>query len=64
MSGRARSLRPTDLPALMTLDGRVFRNEAVTWDRLCRAHQPPSVVESAIEGIFSFALGRHTWVSV
>lgn len=64
MSGSTRGVRPTDLPALVSFDGRVFRNEAVTWDRLSRAHEPPSVVESALEGMLSFATGRHTWISV
>lgn len=64
MTGGSRTMRPTDVLALVSFDGRVFRNEAVTWDRLCRAHEPPSGIESALEGMFSFATGRHTWVSV
>lgn len=64
MSGSARGVRPTDLLALVSFDGQVFRNEAATWDRLCRAHKPPSVMESALEGMLSFATGRHTWISV
>ncbi len=64
MRGAPRGVRPTDLLALVSFDGRVFRNEAVTWDRLSRAHEPPSVVESALESMLSFATGRHTWISV
>ncbi len=64
MSGSTRGVRPTDLLALVSFDGRVFRNEAVTWDRLCRAHEPPNAVESGLEGMLSFATGRHTWISV
>lgn len=64
MSGSARGVRPTDLLALVSFDGRVFRDEAITWDRLCRAHEPPSAFESALEGMLSFATGRHTWISV
>ncbi len=64
MSGSARGVRPTDLLALVSFDGRVFRDEAITWDRLCRAHEPHSAFESALEGMLSFATGRHTWISV
>ncbi|MSQ61250.1 MAG: hypothetical protein EXR43_01535 [Dehalococcoidia bacterium] len=60
----ARGTRPTDLLALVSFDGRVFRNEAVTWDRLSRAHQPPRAIESALDGVLSFATGKHSWISV
>ena len=42
----------------------VFRNEAVTWDRLSRAHQPPRAMESALEGVLSFATGKRSRISV
>lgn len=59
-----RSLRPTDLVALVSLDGRVYPNEARTWDRLGRRPEGLSRLESALEPWFSFATGRHTWISV
>ena len=60
----ARSVRPTDLVALVALDGRVYANEARTWDRLGHKQEGPRLLESALEPWFSFATGRHTWISV
>src|SRR5437763_1662541 len=60
----ARPVRPTDLVALVSFDGRVYPNEAHTWDRLGRATESPRLLESAIEQWFSFATGRHTWISI
>jgi hypothetical protein len=54
---------PTDLVALVSFDGRVHPNEAKPLEHLGldeRAHP----LESTIEQWFSFATGRHTWVSV
>ena len=62
MSSARRPL-PTDLVALVSFDGRVHPNEAKPLDRLGldeRAHP----LESTLEQWFSFATGRHTWVSV
>jgi hypothetical protein len=62
MSSPRRPL-PTDLVALVSFDGRVHPNEAKPLDRLGldeRAHP----LESTIEQWFSFATGKHTWVSV
>src|SRR6266545_3603755 len=62
MSGPRRPL-PTDLVALVSFDGRVHPNEAKPLERLGlddRAHP----LESTIEQWFSFATGKHTWVSV
>jgi len=62
MSSPRRPL-PTDLVALVSFDGRVHPNEAKPLDRLGldeRAH----ALESTIEQWFSFATGKHTWVSV
>ena len=59
----ARKPLPTDLVALVTFDGRVHPNEAKPLERLGlddRAHP----LETAIEQWFSFATGKHTWVSV
>lgn len=59
----ARYPLPTDLVALVSFDGRVYPNEAKPWDRLGldeRAHP----LETALEQWFSFATGKHTWVSV
>lgn len=59
-----RSVRPTDLVALVSLDGRVYLNEARTWDRLGRRPEGPRLLDSGIAPWFSFASGRHTWISV
>src|SRR5881296_870473 len=62
MSSPRRPL-PTDLVALVSFDVRVHSNEAKPLDRLGlddRAHP----LESTIEQWFSFATGKHTWVSV
>ena len=60
----ARTVRPTDLVALVSFDGRVYPNEAKTRDRLGRDESSPRPLESALEQWFSFATGRHTWISV
>lgn len=60
----ARSVRPTDLVALVSFDGRVYPNEAHTWDRLGRRAEAPRLLENAFEQLFSFATGRHTWISI
>lgn len=59
-----RSLRPTDLVALVSLDGRVYPNEARTWDHLGRQPEGPSLLDSALPPWFSFATGRHTWIHI
>ena len=61
---RARYPLPTDLVALMTHDGRVFPNEAKTWDRMGSSDGGPHPLGTALEQWFSFATGKHTWVSV
>jgi hypothetical protein len=60
----ARTVRPTDLVALVSFDGRVYPNEAQTWDRLGRQAEAPRLLENAFEQLFSFATGRHTWISI
>ena len=60
---RVRSVLPTDLVALASHGGRVRPNEAVTRDRI-GTHAAPRPLETAIEQWFSFARGRHTWISV
>jgi hypothetical protein len=59
-----RTVRPTDVVALVSFDGNVYPNEARTWDRLGSEPESPSVLGSAVEQWFSFATGRHTWVSI
>lgn len=59
-----RSVRPTDLVALVSLDGRVYLNEARTWGSLGRRPEGPRLLDSGIAPWFSFASGRHTWISV
>jgi hypothetical protein len=63
MSSTARTVLPTDLVALVSYDGRVYANEAVTLDRI-GTHDSPHPLEAAFEQWFSFATGRHTWISV
>jgi hypothetical protein len=58
-----RTVRPTDLVALVASGGRVYPNEAVTRDRVGTAGSPHPL-ETALEQWFSFATGRHTWISV
>ncbi len=60
---RARTVRPTDLVALVAYDGRVYPNEAMTRDRI-GTEASPHPLEAALEQWFSFATGRHTWISV
>jgi hypothetical protein len=59
-----RSVRPTDLVALVSLDGRVYPNEARTWESLGRRPNGPRLLDSALRPWFSFATGRHTWISL
>ncbi len=59
----ARTVLPTDLVALVSYDGRVYANEAMTLDRI-GTHASPHPLEAAFEQWFSFATGRHTWISV
>jgi hypothetical protein len=59
----ARTVRPTDLVALVAYDGRVYPNEAVTRDR-AGSGGSRHPLERALEQWFSFATGRHTWISV
>ena len=57
------TVRPTDLAALVGYDGRVYPNEAITRDRM-GTEAAPHLLETALEQWFSFATGRHTWISV
>ena len=59
----ARTVLPTDLVALVSYDGRVYANEAMTLDRI-GTQDSPHPLEAAFEQWFSFATGRHTWISV
>ncbi len=61
---RARHPLPTDLVALITHDGRVYPNEAKTWDRMGADDSGPHPLGTALEQWLSFATGKHTWVSV
>ena len=60
----ARAVRPTDLVALVSFDGRVFPNEAKTRERIGRTDSAPHPLERALEQWFSFATGCHTWISI
>ena len=59
----AHSVRPTDLVALVGSGGRIFPNEAVTRDRI-GTEMSARPLGNALEQWFSFARGRHTWISV
>lgn len=59
----ARRPLPTDLVALVTFDGRVYPNEAKPLEQL-GLDEPTRPLETALEQWFSFATGKHTWVSV
>jgi hypothetical protein len=63
LSPRARTVLPTDLVALVSYDGKVYANEAMTRDRI-GTQDSPHPLETAFEQWFSFATGRHTCVSV
>jgi len=62
MSSARRPL-PTDIVALVSFDGRVYPNEAHPLERL-GLEQKARPLENALEQWFSFATGKHTWVSV
>jgi len=55
---------PTDIVALISFDGRIYPNEAKPLDRLGLGNDKPHALETALEQWFSFATGKHTWVSV
>jgi hypothetical protein len=59
----ARHPLPTDIVALVSFDGHVYPNEAHPFDRL-GLDQKARPLERALEQWFSFATGKHTWVSV
>jgi hypothetical protein len=61
---RPRAVRPTDLVALVSFDGRVFPNEAKTRERIGKTDAAPRPLERALEQWFSFATGCHTWINV
>ena len=63
MTSTARTVLPTDLVALVSWDGRVYSNEAMTRDRV-GTQASPHPLEAALDQWFSFATGRHTWISV
>jgi len=62
MSSARRPL-PTDLVALVSFDGKVYPNEAKPLEQLGLDHRAHAL-ETALEQWFSFATGKHTWVSV
>lgn len=63
MAPSARTVLPTDLVALVSYDGRVYSNEAMTRDRI-GTNDSPHPLGTAIDQWFSFNTGRHTSISV
>jgi hypothetical protein len=61
---RPRAVRPTDLVALVSFDGRVYPNEAKTRSRIGSGDSAPHPLGRALEQWFSFATGCHTWISI
>lgn len=59
-----RAVRPTDLVALVSFDDRTCPNEARGCEQIGKREVASRPVENAVEQWFSFATGRHTWVSV
>ena len=64
MDKTIRSVRPTDLVALVSFDGKAFPNEARSRDRLGLEQSGPLPVSTFLEQWFSFGRDRHTWISV
>ena len=58
-----RTVLPTDLLALVSYDGRVFPNEAKPRERIGAEAPKTFPIETAFEQWFSFATGRHAWIS-
>lgn len=59
-----RPVRPTDLVALVSFEGRVYPNEARTWDRLGTDEDGSRVLSAAVDQWFSFATRHRTWISI
>ncbi|HZP25847.1 MAG TPA: hypothetical protein VFB90_02250 [Dehalococcoidia bacterium] len=60
----ARTVLPIDIVALVASGGRVYPNEARPWERLGSPQTAPHPLETALEQWFSFATGKHAWISV
>lgn len=60
----ARTILPIDIVALVSYDGRVYPNVARPWERLGSNRSAPHPLETALEQWFSFATGKHAWISV
>ncbi len=59
---RAHTPRPSDLVALVTFDGEVYENQAVTRERLARPSSAPHPFNAAIEQWLGGR--RRTWIDV
>ncbi len=59
-----RSLRPIDLVALVTLDGRVYPNEARPFERIGLPPATPNPLEHALEWALPFASNRRSWMAL
>ncbi len=58
---RPHAPRPSDLVALVSFDGKVYENLAVTRDRLTRPAAAPHALTAAIS---QWLTRRHTWIDV
>ncbi|MFN8584135.1 MAG: hypothetical protein U0446_02250 [Dehalococcoidia bacterium] len=54
--------RPTDLVALISFDGEVFENQAVTREALGKPSSPPHALAATIQRWLG--RGRHVWIDV
>ena len=59
----ARALLPTDLLALVSYNGRTYRNEAWTRERV-GADESPNTLGLVLDQFLAFARGRSAWISV
>lgn len=60
---KARRPLPTDIVALVSFDGKVHSNEAKPRDRV-GVDERARPLEEVVEQWLTFALGKHTWLSV
>ena len=62
MTARTHAPRPTDLVALVSFDGEVYENQAVTREGLGKPSATPHPLAAAIQQWLG--RGRHVWIDV